>query len=300
MRWQLLNQMKNTNIFVAIIINIFITVSEVAVGLFIGSLALISDAVHNFSDVGALGLSWWGEKVKEKGNTKYKTYGYKRAEILIALFNSLALLAVVVFILFEAIQRVFNPAEIASGAMIVTALVALIGNGIATFLLEKDAHKNLNLKSAWLHSLQDALFSFGVVIGAILIYFFHWNFIDPVISVILSVYILKEVYGLLKQSLDILMEGVPDDIDFEKVKELLEAFPKVKQANDIHIWQTGSNTRFLSVHLEVENVENEERNDLLCQIQEKLLKEFNINHTTIQMVSATEVEKLKLNCNHWN
>lgn len=292
--------MKNTNIFIAIIINIFISVFEVAVGLFIGSLALVSDAVHNFSDVGAMSLSWWGEKVKEKGNTKYKTYGYKRAEILIALFNSIVLLTVVIFILFEAVQRFFHPAEIASGAMIITALIALIGNGIATYLLEKDAHKNLNLKSAWLHSMQDALFSLGVVFGAVLIYFFHWNIIDPIISIALSLYIIKEVYGLLKQSLDILMEGVPDDIDFEKVRRVLEEYPKVKKANDIHIWQTDSNSRFLSVHLEVENLENEGRNDLLSEIQKKMLTDFNINHTTIQMISATEDEKLKLNCIHCN
>ncbi len=292
--------MKNKNIFIAIIINIFITISEAIIGIFIGSLALVSDAVHNFSDVGALSLSWWGEKLKERSNTKNKTFGYKRAEILIALFNSLVLLGIVGFILFEAIQRIFNPTEIASGAMIVIAAIALIGNGFATYLLEKDAHKNLNLKSAWLHSLQDALFSLGVVVGAILIYFFHWYIIDPIISIILSTYIFKEIYGLLRHIVDILMESVPQDIDFEKVKESIKNFPKVKQANDIHIWQTDSNTRFLSAHLEIENVENGERNELLCQIQERLSKEFNINHTTIQMVSATEAEKLKLKCNHCN
>lgn len=292
--------MKNTNIFIAIILNIIITVFEIIAGLLIGSLALVSEALHNFSDVGALSLSWWGEKVKEKGNTKHKTYGYKRAEILIAFFNSLVLLAVVVFILFEAIQRLFHPSEITGGWMIVASLVALVGNSKATYLLEKDAHKNLNLKSAWLHSLQDALFSLGVVLGAILIYFFHWYIIDPIISIVLSVYILKEVYELLKQTLDILMESVPTDIDFEKVKILLEEFSKVKKANDIHIWQTDSNSRFLSAHLEIENVENGERNGLLSEIQKTLLKDFKINHTTIQMVSATEAEKLKLNCNHCN
>jgi cobalt-zinc-cadmium efflux system protein len=292
--------MKHTNIFIAIILNIIISVFEVIIGIIIGSLALISDAMHNFSDVGALGLSWWGEKAKEKEATKYKTYGYKRAEILIAFFNSLVLLAVVGFILFEAVQRIFNPVEIVSSAMIITALIALVGNGIATHLLEKDAHKNLNLKSIWLHSLQDALFSLGVVVGAVLIYYFHWYIIDPIISIVLSIYIIKEVYELLKQTLGILMESVPEDIDFEEVKKALMELSNVKQANDIHIWQTDSNSRFLSAHLEIEDVENVQRNDLLYQIQSKLLKNFNINHTTIQMVSATEAEKLKLNCNHCN
>jgi cobalt-zinc-cadmium efflux system protein len=292
--------MKNPKIIIAIVINIIITFFEVMVGVFIGSLALISEALHNFSDVGALSLSWWGEKVKEKGNTKYKTYGYKRAEILIAFFNSLVLLAVVVFVLVEAVQRLFHPSQITGSWMIVASLVALVGNGIATYLLEKDAHKNLNLKSAWLHSLQDALFSLGVVAGAILIYFFHWYIVDPIISIILSVYIFKEVYELLKQALNILMESVPTDIDFEKVRTALEKFSKVKAANDIHIWQTDSNSRFLSAHLEIENMENGERNDLLIQIRNKILKDFNISHTTIQMVSATEAERLKLNCEHCN
>ncbi|MFA5872148.1 MAG: cation diffusion facilitator family transporter [Parcubacteria group bacterium] len=291
---------KNTNIAFAIILNVIITAFEIIAGFLIGSLALVSEALHNFSDVGALSLSWWGEKVKERGNTKYKTYGYKRAEILIAFFNSLVLLAVVVFVLIEAVQRLFHPSQIAGSWMIVAALVALVGNGIATYLLEKDAHKNLNMKSAWLHSLQDALFSLGVVVGAVLIYYFHWYIIDPIISIALSAYIFKEVYELLKQTLDILMEGVPADIDFEKVKKELEDFSKVKQANDLHIWQTDSNSRFLSAHLEIENVENGERNALLCQIQENLSKNFNISHTTIQMISATEAEKLKLNCNHCN
>ena len=292
--------MKNKSIFIAITINIFITISEAAIGLFIGSLALVSDAVHNFSDVGALSLSWWGEKAKERSNNKYKTFGYKRVEILIALFNSLVLLGVVVFILFEAIQRIFNPTEISSVAMIVVATIALVGNGFATYLLEKDAHKNLNLKSAWLHSLQDALFSLGVVVGAILIYFFHWYIIDSIISIVLSIYIFKEIYGLLRHIVDILMESVPRDIDFEKVKEALENFPNVKSANDIHIWQTDSSSRFLSAHVEIENVENGKRNELLYEMQEKLLRKFNIHHTTIQMVSTTGAEKQKLICNHCN
>ena len=162
----------NKNIAFAIVLNIIITAFEIVVGLFIGSLALVSEALHNFSDVGSLSLSWWGEKINTRGNTTLKTYGYKRAEILIAFFNSLVLLAVIIFILVEAAQRLFHPSEIAGTSMIWAAVVALVGNGIATYLLEKDAHKNLNMKSAWLHSFQDALFSLGIVVGAVLIYLF--------------------------------------------------------------------------------------------------------------------------------
>lgn len=292
--------MKNNNIFIAIVINIFITISEVTIGLFIGSLALVSDAVHNFSDVGAMSLSWWGERVKERGNNKYKTYGYKRAEILIALFNSLVLLAVVAYILFEATQRFFNPAEITGSAMIVMAMIALVGNGIATFMLEKDAHKDLNMNSAWLHSLQDALFSLGVVVGAVLIYFFHWYIIDPIISILLASYVLKEVYELIEQTIGILMESVPDDIDFEEVKMALESMPKVVKANDIHIWQTDSNSKFLSAHLQTEDIKNGDRNKLLGEIQNLLKNKFMISHTTIQLVAYDGKDDVKLNCNHCN
>ena len=292
--------MKNKNIFGAIVINIIITAFEIAAGLFIGSLALISEALHNFSDVGSLSLSWWGEKIKTRGNTTIKTYGYKRVEILIAFFNSLVLMSVVVFILIEAAQRLFHPSEIVGASMIWTAVLALVGNGIATYFLEKDAHKNLNMKSAWLHSFQDALFSLGIVVGAILIYYFHWYIIDPIISITLSVYVLKEVYGLIMQTINILMESVPEDIDFEKVKAELLSMSGIKEVNDLHIWQTDSDTRFLSAHVEIENLENEKRTELIIKIQKEMLAGFKINHTTIQMISITEAEKMKLNCGHCN
>jgi cobalt-zinc-cadmium efflux system protein len=290
----------NKNIAFAIVLNIIITAFEIIAGLFINSLALISEALHNFSDVGSLSLSWWGEKIKTRGNTTLKTYGYKRAEILIAFFNSLVLLAVIAFIFIEAIQRLFHPAQIAGASMIWTAVLALAGNGIATWFLEKDAHKNLNMKSAWLHSFQDALFSLGIVAGAVLIYYFHWYIIDPIISIGLSVYVLKETYRLITQTINILMESVPEDIDFEEVRAKLSAMSGVRGINDLHIWQTDSNSRFLSAHMEIENLENEKRVGLIAQVQKELLCDFKINHTTIQMVSTAEVEKFKLNCNHCN
>ena len=290
--------MKNKNLISAIIINIFITIFEVIVGFVIGSLALISDALHNFSDVGSMGLSLWGEKVKIRKATISKTYGYKRAEIVIALFNALILLAVVIFIFFESIERLMHPAEIISGFMIIVALVSLIGNGIATYILEKNAHKNLNLKSAWMHSLQDALFSLGVVIGAIVMYYTHWFIIDPIISILLSMYICKEVYSLIKQTVNVLMESVPDDIDFNAVKNILSSLDIVRSVDDLHIWQTDSNTRLLSVHLIIDDVDNQQRSDLLCNIQKLLNERFKINHSTIQMI--LEKEKISLNCSHCN
>lgn len=290
----------NSNLKISIGLNVVITAFEITLGVIAGSLALITDALHNFSDVGAMVLTLWGEKVKEKGNTNAKTYGYKRAEIIIAFVNALVLSSILVFILYEAILRLIHPATNINGLyMMVVALVALVGNGIATYLLEKDAHKNLNLKSAWMHSLQDALLSLGVVMGAVSIYFFHWEIIDPIISIVISLYLSKEVYGLIVQTIDILMESVPDDISFEEVKGILGNYKGVTTAHDLHIWQTDSNSRFLSTHLEVANLASGDRNKLLKKIQNDLSSKYNIGHVTVQMVDNAD-GKTDLKCNHCN
>ena len=291
--------MKN-NIFIAIIINIIITVFEIVLGLLSGSMALISDALHNFSDVGAMVLSWWGEKVSRKPNDKFKTYGYKRAEIIIAFINSSILLAVVIFILIESVKRLFQPIEVAGLSMFIVAGIALVGNSLATYLLEKDKHKNLNLKSAWLHSVQDALFSLGVVIGAIIIHYTGWFILDPLISIFLSVYILKEVIDIIKKSINVLMESVPTDINLEQVRKNIEGFNQVIKVADLHIWQSDSRDKFLSVHIEIDNVDNGQRNKILADIQRFLCDNFKICHTTLQLTSMNETEKNNLNCNHCN
>ncbi len=291
---------ENKALIISIGINILITGFEILLGVLVGSLALISDAMHNFSDVGAMSLSLWGENIKEKASTGSKTYGYKRAEILIAFLNALILLFLLAFILYEAAKRLMSPpTEINGLAMLAGAVIAIVGNGFATYLLEKDAHKNLNLKSAWLHSLQDALFSLGVAVGAILIYLFRWNIVDPLLSIAISIFLFVKVYDLIVQTIDILMESVPRDISFEEVKVLLEAYTGVTGAHDIHIWQTDSNSRFLSAHLGISKMPIEERNSLLCKIQEDLLTKFKIGHTTIQMADYDDEETL-LSCNHCN
>ena len=289
-----------TRLLWSILINIIITIFEIVIGLVSGSLALISDAVHNLTDVGSLALSWWGEKISAKPPTPNKTYGFKRAEILIAFINSLVLLVVVAFIAKEAIIRLTNPQELSGGLVAITAAVALLGNGLATFILKKHSHDNLNMKSAWLHSFQDAIFSLGVIVGAVLIYFFHWNIIDPIISILLSVFIAREVYKILKDAINILMESVPGDLDIQVIKNFLQKIPGVESVHDLHIWQTDSNSRFLSVHIVTKNLSNTERAQLLNKLQEIIEKEFKISHTTIQMLYIDQDNPLPLNCNHCN
>jgi len=206
------------NLIWSIGINVIIVIFEIIFGLLSRSFALITDALHNLTDVGSMILSLWGEKLADKPQNEKKTYGYKRAEILIAFINGSILLGVVGFILVEAGIRLFKPEPVSGITMMIVAGVALLGNGIATYLLQKGADKNLNLKSAWLHSLQDALFSFGVIISAGIIYVTGWNWIDPLASIVISIFLLKEIFSILSEVISMLMDSVPADIDFAKVK----------------------------------------------------------------------------------
>jgi len=288
------------NLIWSIGINVIIVVFEILFGLLSRSFALISDALHNVADIGSMILSLWGEKLADKPQTEKKTYGYKRAEILIAFVNGGVLLGVVGFVLVEAIIRLFRPEPVSGMTMMIVAGVALLGNGLATYLLQKGADKNLNLKSAWLHSLQDALFSLGVVASAAIIYFTGWNWLDSLASIIISIFLLKEIFSILLETVNMLMDSVPADINFVAVKSDLLIMFGIIEINDLHIWQTGSENRLLSAHLKIKELSSEERIKLITNIQNFLEKQYHINHITLQMVSAKEAEKLKLNCNHCN
>jgi len=288
------------NLVFSIGINIVIVVFEIIFGLLSRSFALITDALHNVADIGSMVLSLWGEKLADKPQTEKKTYGYKRAEALIAFVNGAVLLGIVGFVLVEAVIRLFNPEPVSGMTMMIVAGVALLGNGLATYLLQKGADKNLNLKSAWLHSLQDALFSLGVVVSAAVIYFTGWNWLDSLSSIIISVFLLKEIFSILLETVNMLMDSVPADIDFMAVKNDILKMPGILEINDLHIWQTGSENRLLSAHLKIKELVAEDRIKLITNIQNFLEKQYHINHVTLQMVSAKEAEKLKLNCNHCN
>ena len=291
---------NSENLIISIFLNIGIVVFEIVFGLISRSMALISDALHNITDIGSMILSWWGEKMSAWPSNDRKTYGYKRAEVIIAFTNCGILLAVTIFIIVEAIQRFFHPTDVAGLQMMIVAGVALAGNGIATYLLEKDAHKNLNLKSAWLHSLQDAIFSLAVIVGAGAIYFTGWNWIDPALSILISVFLLKEIYKIVIESFDMLLDSVPSDIDFAEVQKVLAEISEIKSLHDLHIWQTGSDNKYLSAHLKIAELNESERGVLLSKIQVLLQKKFQIRHSTLQMVSEKESKNIELECEHCN
>jgi len=292
--------MKEKNLILSIGINIVITVVEIIVGLFIGSLAIISDAVHNFFDVGAMVMSLFGEKASSKKIDTKHSYGYKRAEILIALLNSTFLLVSIIIIGYESIQRLLHPQLISGGWMLAMAIVAFIGNGVATKLLHDHANESMNIRSAFLHSLQDALFSAGVIVAAILVLVFNWQWADAVISLVLSILLAKEAITLVLETVHVLMEGVPTSIDLNALKQDLLAIDGLINVNDLHVWNTGSKDVILTAHIAAKISNDKDYAVKLKNIQTVVCTTYSITHSTIQLVPAGVQEDLEKVCQHCN
>lgn len=287
--------MKN-NLLKAIGINIIIVITESTIGFMSGSMALISDALHNLTDVGSMILSLFGEKVISRKPDGQKTYGYRKTEGIIALVNGLVLIALIAILLFESIQRIAHPEVFDTKKVLLTALLALIGNGLATYFLEKDHKHNLNLKSAWLHSLQDAIFSLGVIIAVIAIHFTNLWIIDPIISIVISLFLLKEAGELIKKSINLLLDSVPENINIADIKTELEKIGGVDKVNDIHIWENGTDKRIFTVHLQRNEKSDITADNIIASVQKLMLEKYKVNHSTIQIVNVNS----KMQCEHCN
>lgn len=285
------------NLVFAMIINGGIVAFEMGFGILIQSMALISDAVHNLSDIAAMSFSYWAEKVSRRPADARKTYGYHKIKFIAAFVNSIVLSVAVAFILWKAVGRLTAPPSIPGKEMLWVAVIALVGNGTAAFLLWKISARNINMKSAWLHSLQDALFSLGVIVGALLILHFGWSIMDPLISIVISLFIAREIFRIIRQTVNLLLDAVPPGIDFIEVRNDLLAMNAVEEVSDLHIWQTGAEQKLLSAHIRMAEASSDSE-AIIRAAQEMLLHKYGINHTTIQVLpfSAGEME----HCNHCN
>ena len=265
-----------------ILLNIIITVAEYVGGLISGSLALLSDAGHNFSDVISLILSYFGERVSEKKPTKTHSFGFKRVEIFTALINALSLWAIGVVIIVEAIKRINSHESIALGLMLIIAFIGLLGNVFSIMVLNKSKDANLNMKAAYIHLFYDAISSVAVILSAIIIYFTQWTILDIIVSVFIAAMIFWSGFGIIKQAINIFMQGVPEGIDFEEVYKTLSKISGVKSVHNIHIWSINSEETFLSCHICTQN--GKDNTDKIIQkINATLEKEYEITHTTIQI-----------------
>lgn len=265
----------------SVILNFTITVAEVVGGILSGSLALLGDSLHNFSDAMSILASYVAIRIGEKERNEKYTFGYKRAEILVAFANSAVLFGVVVFLLVEAYRRFRNPHPIHGSLMLGVALVGLFANLISVFLLHGHAHENINVRSAYLHLLSDTLSSVAVVLGGLAIILWDTLWLDPVITVAISIYILKEGYDILKETVEILMEAAPR-LDLAEIKREIESIPGVRNAHHFHAWRIGEHEVHFECHVEVRDMLISEAQGIIDEIEE-LLKNYGVTHVTVQL-----------------
>jgi cobalt-zinc-cadmium efflux system protein len=277
------HDIKRKNLLFTILLNLVITIAETTGGLLSGSLALLSDALHNFSDVIAIILSYFANIVSKKDKTLKQTFGYKRTEILVALLNASVIVVVSLFLFKEAYLRFMNPSQINSMLMLSVAVIGLAANAASVFLLKEDSHNNINVKSAYLHLFSDTLSSVIVILGGIAIYFFRIFWIDHVLTVIIGLYVIKEGYSIIKEAIDILMQSTPEDIDLNKIKEDIERIEHVQNLHHVHVWRLNDKEIHFEGHIDLnENLNLKEIEVIQSQIRKLLFTHFGISHTTIQ------------------
>lgn len=259
-------------------------VIEVVVGFISNSLALLSDAAHMLTDVGGQALALFAIWMTSKPRNNRKTYGYYRTEIFSALINALVLIFISGFILYEAWQRFKEPPAVAGTSMLIVAVCGLIINLIAMKILKAGSNESINIKGAFLEVVSDMLSSVAVIIAGIIILATGWLYIDPIMSALIGLFILPRTYNLLKESVDILLEGVPKDVDYAAVEKFIAEKPGVVSVHDLHIWTLTSGINALSGHI-IMKAETQllEINEVTSAIKDELVAKFKITHTTIEV-----------------
>ncbi|MHC5310271.1 cation diffusion facilitator family transporter [Myroides sp. LJL116] len=288
---------KKTLIISLVIITIYMIV-EVIGGLLTNSLALLADAGHMVSDAASLLIALVAFSLSGKVADYGKTYGYKRFEILAAVFNGATLIAISAYIIYQAIWRFTHPTLIASKGMLIIAFIGLLVNILVAWIMFKgaDVKDNLNMRSAYLHVISDMLGSVGAIIAALLIMFFGWQWADPVASILVSVLVLRSGYLVTKSSVHILMEGTPENVELEKVTQIILQTPGVKQVHDLHVWTITSGLNALTCHIAVDKEMTIVQSEKLLEKIEHDLQHYHIDHVTIQVNTLVKQEGHSVLC----
>jgi cobalt-zinc-cadmium efflux system protein len=271
------------NLLIATFLNLVITAVEIAGGLLSGSLALLSDALHNLSDTFATLIAYLATLIGKREANPKKTFGYKRLEILAALTNAVILIVMSVFLMREAWHRLQEPAPINSLIMLVVGMIGLLANLYAVLILRKDAGKSINVKAAYVHLIGDSLSSVVVILGSLAIRIFKIDWIDPLITVLISIYIVRSGFVILKQSVNILMQSAPEHLDLALVKFQVEQEPEVLNIHHIHSWMLTDREVHLEAHVELnEDLKISQVKQIQNKIEHLLRKDFEISHITLQ------------------
>ncbi len=259
---------------------------EVIAGLLGNSLALLTDAAHNLTDVLALGLSWFAmRKALQPANAR-KTYGYHRAGILAAMVNSATLALLSLGIFYEAWQRFIHPPEVNSGILVGVGLAAFVINAVTAWLIKEGSEHDLNMRSAFIHLMGDVLSTLGAVLAGVVIFFTHWNWLDPLVSVLIGLLIVWNAWGILRETIHILLESTPADIDIKKMVGEMNAVPGVKGVHDLHVWSIDQQKRLLSAHVVTDDISISCGATIQGELNELLVHRYGIAHTTLQLECA--------------
>ena len=269
-------------LFAAMMLNFLITVTEIIGGIWSGSLSLISDAVHNFSDGIAIIISYIAMRLNRRPKSTHYTFGLKRAEIVAAIINSSTLIIICFFLFREAYERFLHPHPITGGLMVLVASIGLAANIGGTLLLRKGSQSNMNLRAVYLHLLSDAVSSMAVIVGGVAVYLYRIYWLDPALTVLISLYILRESYRITKEALQVIMMASPKGIALKEVEHIINALPHVKNVHHVHLWQLDEHDIHFEAHVEVDDIPVSETGPILEQIQHELHEHFDISHVTVQ------------------
>ena len=284
-------EVSGRNLGFAILLNVGITIAQAIGGIISGSMALLSDAAHNFSDVLSMVISFLANRLAKREATEKQTFGFRRSEILAAFINSATLIIISVIILFEAIQRLVNPVPISANLVIWLAIAGILVNGISVLFIRNDSHENMNMKSVYLHLFGDMLISISVLLGGVAMKYLQWYRIDSIFSIVIAIYLLYLSWGIVRSSLRIIMQFTPEEIDVKKIASEIEKIEGVKNIHHVHVWQINERDMMFEAHIDLsEDINVSSFEKILYRIKE-VLKNYDINHSTIQPEFTTADSK---------
>lgn len=276
------NHVSGKNVLITIFLNVFITVAQVIGGVISGSMALLSDAAHNFSDVLSLIISYGAIRLSGKEQTLRQTYGYKRAGIFAAFINTAILLVIAAILIWEAIERLINPEPVTGIIVIILAALGVALNGASLLFIRKDAEGDMNIKSAFIHLFADMLTSVAVLAGGFVIKYLGWMWIDGVITILIAVYLVYSSWGIFYKSIRIFMQFTPSHIDIEDIAVKITSIEGIRNIHHVHVWQLDQNAVLLEAHVDLEEDFPVSRFEMILEHVEEVLKGFGIHHFNIQ------------------
>ncbi|HCI29084.1 MAG TPA: cation transporter [Fervidobacterium sp.] len=276
------SEISGVRLFYVVLLNFGITAAELIGGIIAGSLSLISDSLHNFSDAMSIVVTYFAHRISLRRPSEKKTFGYKRSTILAAFLNSLTLLVIGGFLIKEAVERFANPVIVESTTVIWVGSIGLIANLLSMYLLRKWSGKDMNIRSAYLHMLTDALSSVVVILGAIVMRFSNLNWLDPLLTILIAAYVIEEGFQILSKSINILMQSVPEVTDINTIVEELKKIEEIQDIHHVHVWSLDEKTVFFEGHINLKQDLPISKAMAVEENVKSLLENFGISHVTIQ------------------